>query len=680
MQKSFLFFFIFINFKIYAQESIACKEDLFPIRDEQKKQFGYVNIFGVWKIPAFYDSARSFKEGIAVVNRKSKFGIISCEGKVILTCEYEEIQDFVNGYSWIKKNGVWGLIDTKGKIILACNYSKVENISNFNDLAWLQTNSKWGVFDKINLKFIHNPQFDNYLQLSDKTSLIEVNGKKGMISHSKIEKILEPNEDSIIKFAPYLLSFYKNGKVGVIKDIGTKLLNQEFDEVMYLGSALFSAKKNNTYGVWDTWGKQLTPLFLDSIGSFSNNAAVYKKENVYGFVNTKGNPFIEKYEFANTFVNGIALVKQKNRSFLINRKGEIISQSFDQLKLYKEYFIGKEDLDDSWGIYTYENPQNSTNTFDSVLGGNCDKIKVKAKGKIWFYNAKLQELATNLSFDSIGDWQKILQTNDRFALIKENGKFGVIDTNLSVTISPTFEKISAYNSNQIFFFIGKKQNTEFLFARNGKEVLKNYTKINPISKNTFIVKKELKFGIVNDKSEIVIPFKYDNLTSESRENPSFYFPVCARIKTKYGLINQKGETVVDFKYDEINYIGNGYFSIIKKHQQSIVDGNAQLILKKMPYTVISSLTNDLFLVSKDNKFGIINKKNEQKTPLIYDAVYPYYGNFCVVKKESRFGIINRNGQLKHEIVYEKMKLLDTKVILMKENKKVELSTKGILTE
>lgn len=90
----------------------------------------------------------------------------------------------------------------------------------------------------------------------------------------------------------------------------------------------------------------------------------------------------------------------------------------------------------------------------------------------------------------------------------------------------------------------------------------------------------LKYGYINKKDEIVIPFEYDGL-QDIFSGDYIY----AQKDGKYGYINKKNEVIIPFEYD------NAYGTYC-----------------------------DLFTVVKDGKCGLLDKNNQTVIPMIFDDI------------------------------------------------------------
>ncbi len=81
--------------------------------------------------------------------------------------------------------------------------------------------------------------------------------------------------------------------------------------------------KNNKWGLVDKDGNIIGDLKYDFIDTFSEGIAIVKQGAKSGYVDEEFN-FITpiKYDFVNRFINGYAIVNVNNKSGVINKNGE----------------------------------------------------------------------------------------------------------------------------------------------------------------------------------------------------------------------------------------------------------------------------------------------------------------------------------------------------------------------
>jgi hypothetical protein len=86
---------------------------LYPRRIQGK--FGYADAAGRIIIPARFDGADAFSEGLAVVLDSGRFGYIDSRGAFAIPAVYRHARAFRDGHASVRSDGAWLTIDTIGR-------------------------------------------------------------------------------------------------------------------------------------------------------------------------------------------------------------------------------------------------------------------------------------------------------------------------------------------------------------------------------------------------------------------------------------------------------------------------------------------------------------------------------------------------------------------------------------
>jgi hypothetical protein len=103
-------------------------EGLLAIYMEESDQVGFVDTEGRMAIPARFQSALRFQEGLAAVKQGNRWGYINKDGVMIIDARFESAYPFLNGRAFVQEEGKWGIINSKGQYVKKPYYDKVESI------------------------------------------------------------------------------------------------------------------------------------------------------------------------------------------------------------------------------------------------------------------------------------------------------------------------------------------------------------------------------------------------------------------------------------------------------------------------------------------------------------------------------------------------------------------------
>ena len=203
----------------------------------------------------------------------------------------------------------------------------------------------------------------------------------------------------------------------------------------------------------------------------------------------------------------------------------------------------------------------------------------------------------------------------------------------------------------------------FSWLPNGKKKCKNYE----ISNGLVAVKKNNKFGFVNLRNDIIIPFDYDwdsffkflNLNLFPIFNEGIVF---LKKKDKWGALDTNGKIVIPFIYEsygfhdlidfssEKGFVDN-FVNVKFNGKWGIIDRNGKTIIP-FEYDMCYHFYKNLAVVKLNNKYGVFDKSNKQIIPFIYDEISNIKGSLFKIKFNSKYGLIDRTGNLIVDPIYD----------------------------
>ena len=201
-------------------------------------------------IPANYDYAYSFSEGLASVRKDGKYGYIDKSGKTVIPFIHDGASPFCKGLAKIEKDGKYGYIDKSGKELIPFIYDYIYSFCE--GLAKVKKDGTYGYIDK-----------------SGKTVIPFV-------------------YDMVESFREGLVVVRKDGKYGYIDKLGKTVIPIIYDYADSFSNGLARIEKAGKWGYIDKSGKLVIPLIYDSAGSFSGGLAWVKKNGKEGYIDKSG--------------------------------------------------------------------------------------------------------------------------------------------------------------------------------------------------------------------------------------------------------------------------------------------------------------------------------------------------------------------------------------------------------
>ncbi|MEW6710624.1 MAG: WG repeat-containing protein [Candidatus Riflebacteria bacterium] len=135
---------------------------LLPIKADTSGKYGFIDETGELAIPALYDDAGRFYDGIAAVLLNETWFFIDEAGKNKYSKTFSEIRHFSEGLAAVKENELWGYLDRAGKMAIDFKFTEAYPFSE--GLACVQTGNKedgsarYGYIDQKGV-FVIEPSF-----------------------------------------------------------------------------------------------------------------------------------------------------------------------------------------------------------------------------------------------------------------------------------------------------------------------------------------------------------------------------------------------------------------------------------------------------------------------------------------------------------------------------------------
>lgn len=455
--------------------------------------------------------------------------------------------------------------------------------------------------------------------------------KWGFISKDSV--VVIPFEYDFVNPFKNGLAYTENGKEKFFINRRNLRLKGDYEEVRMFSEGLAAVRKNKKWGFIDEKGEQVIPIIYNEIGYFRHNGLCYAMKNEKsGFINKKGEDIIPIiYEDAvSERLDDIVIVKNNGKWAFFNNQGKQLSDF-----IYNDVFRTDH----------YDFSRNVSERSLSTFFKNGAALVLKDK-KYEFLNEKIEPAFANNKFDSATVFDAF-----KNSIVKRSGRYGIIKPNGEFKVPLEYDFIEPYDTHH-----GKY--SEYYNARKGKifdiynknlkkigEALKPIYNDFSISTPTLIYKNiNEKYGVVDWEGNILIPFEYDGLSKID----GIPFLIVKK-RNFYGIVSSTGQTKIPIKYKEIGEVYDKFDDKKKRDKLLFVaDGKIVNINNKTlidGYTSIIPIyyNHNKLIVSKNNKFGIIDIDNKVLLSLEYDEISNWVeygpGKKHFIKKNGKYGLI-----------------------------------------
>ena len=517
---------------------------------------------------------------------------------------------------------------------------KVEEISEYKYFT-LEQNQKYGVIDR-NGNIVIEAEY-GAVQIPNPSKAIFVCVKEYNENTKEYETVVYNEKKEV------LLSNYKN--VQAIS-IYTNVNLTPYEK------SVLTYKENGKYGLINLEGKQITKLVYDEISSINYKEGTFlvKQNELEGIINMKGKVIIKcEYESVTSDNYYSENGNKKQAGFIVSKKTEdgyrygyanyrgtiILNPIYTQLERVTEianekgvYFIAFKNgqaglLKNNKEILNYEYEDIQYNVLGSIF-------VTKRNGK---YGAVNQEGTTVLypEYDNVytgGMYLNALKDKDIFIFDLNGNK---IETN-------EVSKTKTENANY-YITIDKNNKYKVVDSKDNIIIDKDYTYIEYLPGDYFIVERDSKSGIIDSNGKSVIELKYDSI---SRINETDILQ----------METNKNIALYNLNMKEIVSMDNAIVKEVKDEKAYILlysDTDFKYLDKKGNILTSQNLfeNNPLFAKNINGRWGFVDKEGNLKVQNDYELVTDFnkYG-FAGIKKDGKWGSINQNGEIVQEPTYD----------------------------
>lgn len=324
----------------------------------------------------------------------------------------------------------------------------------------------------------------------------------------------------------FCIVFKDDLKCGIINREGREVVPSEYDEVTLPNEGMIRVRKGNLWGFYDTTGHKAIDFLYRTVSDFSEGLAVVNDDSDslivrYGYINKKNQVVIPaKYEFAMTFSEGYAVVKDYDRFGMIDHNGNMVMPC---------KYIGVSGMIDG-RCFAFDAETELAAMFDNnmkqITKFKYNEIPYYSEG---FYIARMGCHYTYLDKkgrERFGVYEEMSGFFDGYSMVKQNGKYGIINKKGKVILPIEYDN-SGWRSMEYIF-----------------------------SENLAMVEKNGHYGFVNKQGEIVIPLVYES----AQHCTEGLIPV--QKEGVWGFIDKEGNEVSPFVFTAASFFTWGRAEVV----------------------------------------------------------------------------------------------------------------------
>lgn len=282
---------------------------------ETGNKWGYIDQKGQFVIPAQFDLAYAFSDGLARVKIGGKFGFIDNSGQVVIPAQFNNAFDFKDGFAAINIGGKSGYVDKNGQITDHREFTVDNNELIPIQQAFPQNGMPFGYVKYGYMN--HNGQiaiplrFDSAGNFKEGLAKVGIKDQYGYIDASG-QFAIPIQFDAADDFNDGVALVKKGGKLFYVDKSGQVIISSEITA--------------QYYQVYD-FCEGLARVFIKDV---SDGTSLTGK---YGFIDKHGQLAIPiQFEEASDFQEGLAAILISGKFGFIDKNGQlVIAAQFDRV-------------------------------------------------------------------------------------------------------------------------------------------------------------------------------------------------------------------------------------------------------------------------------------------------------------------------------------------------------------
>ncbi len=283
-----------------------------------------------------------------------------------------------------------------------------------------------------------------------------------------------------------------------------------------------------------------------------------------------------------------------------------------------------------------------------------------AGGVIFFIKKSKETKAKDYSIAEVNNYN--------YFILMENNKFGVINTKGENVIDPSYDEVVIPNPEKDIF-ICYTENTSKIVNSSNEQKFSEYEKVEPIrlqnvvsdlmyEKSRLTYTKDGKMGLMDFDGNKITENKYESIESLPYQEGK----LLVKQNGKVGLININGYEIIKCEYDKIDVDGyyqedggysyGGYIvtnTTEEGYRYGYINYNGDLIIEpecnELSRVVeIEDKYNSYLVLAKNGRFGVYKNKDEVIKCEYQSIMYEEDNDIFVIEKSGKFGVVSKDNK------------------------------------
>ncbi|MEG0308779.1 MAG: WG repeat-containing protein [Clostridium sp.] len=440
----------------------------------------------------------------------------------------------------------------------------------------------------------------------------------------------------------------------------------EYEDAMIFTEGLAGVKLRGLYGFIDIEGNLKIKPSYEQVQNFYDGKALVKQNGLWGLIdktNTVIIPF--KYTEATMISEDFIAVKENDKFGCINLKGEIVVDFISKKPIEISYGSIKHAIalitdNNKKGFIDLDTGFKSLPIYNDIFyDGEENLLTLDISRKSGTANFGYANLYTQTIIEA--PYQNFLYFQSDLAAILINFKYGYVNKANEIVIAPIYDSASNFSEGLATVTINRKSGC---INTKGEIVIPLiYDSVGSFYNGLARISVDNKSGLINTKCEILCEPKFSQIDwyGDSDIIPAAY--IDDNGNSKYVCINKYGEILFETNYTEIypfGYNSTDITEVRKDDKLGYINKKGIEILSPIYNSAVQA--GELFIVSINNKYGLIGKYQKELLKCEYTSITHFSENIFSISKDNKYGLYNATTNTSTDLLYDEMRFPHDEVI------------------
>lgn len=385
-----------------------------------------------------------------------------------------------------------------------------------------------------------------------------------------------------------------------------------------------------------------------------------KVRNKWGYIDETKEFYIKpKYEMAEAFYEGLAIVQLEGKYGFVNKSGELVIDAIfdDAYKMSEGHAV--VEVDEKWGLIN-RSGEFVINPAYEDLGNLNEGLCYFSEGDLYGYFDLKGIIRLKQQYSDADDFDQ------GKAIVSKNGNYGLIDVFGTTSIPFKYNKLKLYYPG--VYLTKFDGNWGLLSDQEDTIVPFEYDFIGEMKNNKAIVEKEGVFNYIDRKGNLILT-DWVEAYGEYRQLAVFQNNY-AKIKYEngYNFIDTTGKKL--FGNDKLSLGDYGkYIAIRKGDKWGYLNKNGRLVI---PYnfTSANSFQGDLAKAGGAPLVGMIDKKGTYVVGPYFEKLEHFNDTVLIAKSRGKYGLLATNGDTLLSFSYISVEPFNSEVVQLETKEEI----------